>query len=117
MSSKPNTTQTGLKDRRITIETWSTSQDAGGGQQGTVAGSYQIWANVESKSGQLIKAEGGREWPYNFKMTMRYEKSRPVTVDQTVTYDGQRFNINYVNIVREGMRMECIIGCSTTTKL
>ena len=110
---KQQTDTVGRKDRRVIIETWGTTQDIGGGPQGSVVSSYPLWANVENKDGRIIQGEDQRLWPYNFKIEVRYEKSRPINVAQTVLYDGGRLNINSVSIDREGMRWEVILKCSS----
>jgi SPP1 family predicted phage head-tail adaptor len=116
LRSQNNTSDTGKKNRRITIETWGTSQDAGGGVTGSVISSYQMWANVENRDGRMIEAKDQRMWPYNYKVTVRYENSRPLNASQTILYDGNRLAINSIVIDREGMREENILRCSTISK-
>jgi SPP1 family predicted phage head-tail adaptor len=104
---------TGLKNRRITVETWATVKDTGGGTSGTIVSSYKMWADVESRDGRMIQGENQRMWPYNFKLTVRFEKSRPIYVNQTIVYDGNRMSIQSISINREGMRWEYILRCSS----
>lgn len=104
---------TGRKDRRITIETWTPGQAAGGGPQSSITSSYTMWANIENRDGRLITAENQRQWPYNYKIITRFETSRPITNRQTILYGSVRMAINSVTIDREGMKEENILRCST----
>ncbi len=79
----------GKMNRRITIKTWATTQDAGGGLSPSVSSSYSIWAMVEDRSGSLITAQAQPQWSYDYKITFRYEKTRVVNSNQTIAYDGK----------------------------
>lgn len=104
---------TGRKESIIYIQTKVNGQDAGGGNTVTSVSEYKMWADIENRDGRLITSEGQRQWPYNYKITVRYETSRPITTKQTVRYEGVILAINSVTRVREGMRWENILRCST----
>ena len=106
----------GEMNRRITINSWTSSKDAGGGISPVPNGSYTIWAKVEDRSGTFINAQMQQQWNYDYKITFRYEISRPVTSNQTINYDGKNLTINSISFENEGNRKYVIARCSVTTK-
>ena len=101
-------------NRRITLTSWGSTKDAGGGPVATLNTSYQIWAKVEARSGMPFTGEQQQVWNYDYKVTFRYEKSRVVTSNFTIDYDGKRLSIKSISYVDEGNRKYCICKCSAT---
>lgn len=99
-------------NRRVTLKSWGTAQDEGGGLEPAETASYTIWAKVEDKSGQPYTGEGQRTWNYDYKITFRYEKSRPVSESMTVDYASKRLTINSISYSNEGKKEEVILKCS-----
>lgn len=103
----------GELNRRITVKSWSATQDAGGGLSPLMVRSYSIWAKVEARNGQPFTSEEQQVWNYDYKITFRYEKSRIVGSNFTVDYDSKRMRINSISFSDEGNRKLCIARCST----
>lgn len=106
----------GEMNRRITIKSWLSTKDAGGGVSAVEAGSYSIWAKVEDRSGIQVTSQNQMQWNYDYKITFRYEVSRPVSSNQTIVYDGKSLTIKSTSFKDEGNRKFVIARCSVTTK-
>jgi SPP1 family predicted phage head-tail adaptor len=106
----------GASNRRITIQTWGSTKKPAGGTTRAVTSSYTIWAQVEDRHGRQMGIEGGQLWSYDYKITMRYEKSRPVISTQTILYDSKELAINDLSFQGEGNRKMVIARCSAITK-
>lgn len=103
----------GRKDRRISIQTFGPSQGPGGGTQGAVTFEYEMWADIEERDGSSFKDQSQRQTSYNYLVKVRFERTRPITTKQFVVYENKRLAINSVTRVREGMRWENHLRCST----
>lgn len=104
----------GKLNRRVTLKSWSSTQDEAGGVIPLITSTYVIWANVEDRTGHIMQGEQQRQWSYDYKVTFRYEKSRVVTSGMTIDYDSKRLAINSLSYENEGQRRYCIARCSTT---
>lgn len=104
----------GELNRRITIRSWGSTQDPGGGPIALLLVTYTIWAKVEVRSGQMYSGEQQAIWTYDYKITFRYEKSRLPASNFTIDYDGKRLVINAISFINEGNRKYVIARCSTT---
>ncbi len=82
---------TGEMNRRITLNRpAATTQDEGGGIVVGVLSSYNIWAKVETRNGSIITGQNQQQWQYDYKITFRYERSRPVASNSTIDYDSKK---------------------------
>ena len=99
-------------NRRITIKSYTTTQDAGGGSTSTESASYSMWAKVEDRTGQWIDGQGQLLWKYDYKITVRHELSRIIKSNMIVQYDGKKLLINSVAPNSEGIRKYDILRCS-----
>jgi SPP1 family predicted phage head-tail adaptor len=104
----------GELDRRINFKSWGATQDPGGGAIPIILLTYNIWAKVEARSGQMYTGEQQSVWNYDYKITFRFEKSRVVASNYTIDYDGKRLSINSVSFIEEGNRKFVIVKCTTT---
>lgn len=102
----------GQLNRRVTIKSWISSQDDSGGLISTQGTSYDIWARVEDRSGRTYLSQQQEQWSYDYKITFRYEVSRPVTSNMTIDYDSKRLVIRSLSFESEGGRRFCIARCS-----
>lgn len=101
-------------NRRIQLKAWGSEQDDIGAPRKTLLNYYGIWAQVEDRSGHLYLGQEQTTWNYDYKITFRYEKTRPVASNMTIDYDGKRLAINSVSYQNEGNRRYTIVRCSTT---
>lgn len=106
----------GELNRRVTIKSWTTTQDAGGGSTAVESGSYSLWAKVEDRSGAKNNGQGQTVWNYDYRITVRYETSRVILSNMTVDYDGKRLAINEVSFDSEGSKRFVVLRCTTITK-
>ncbi len=104
----------GELNSRITIKTWGSDQDEIGAPVKVLAASYNMWAKVESRSGHLYVGQEQPLWNYDYKITFRYERSRPVASNSTIDYDNKRLAINSVSFENEGKRFWTVVRCATT---
>lgn len=104
----------GELNTRVTIKTWSSQQDETGAPAKVAATSYSMWAKVESRNGNLYSGQDQQLWNYDYKVTFRYEKSRPIPSNATIDYDNKRLAINSISYEDEGKRFWAVARCSTT---
>jgi len=103
----------GEMNRRVTVKSWTSLQDTGGGSSAIQVLSYPIWAKVETRNGQPFISEEQQVWNYDYKITFRYERSRKVGSNFTIDYDDKRLRINSISFEDEGARKYCSCRCST----
>jgi SPP1 family predicted phage head-tail adaptor len=104
----------GELNRRITIKTSTYDQDAGGGISADETGSHIFWAKVEERNGFPISGNEQQVWNYDYRITVRYEKSRVIKSNQTIDFDGKTLSVNSVSFEKEGKRWYTILRCATT---
>lgn len=104
-------------NRRITLQSWTTTQDEAGGSAAVIDQSYTIWAKVEDRSGRTFGGEQQEQWSYDYKVTFRYEKSRKVNSNMTILYDGKKLLIRSLSYADEGQRKFCVARCSATDNM
>lgn len=98
---------------RITLKSWGSYQDEGGGPVPLLLNSYTIWAKVKARNGQLYTGEQQAIWPYDYEVSCRYEKTRVIASNFTVDFDGKRLAINSVSFKNEGNRKDTVLACRT----
>lgn len=102
---------------KITIRRWGSSQDDGGGITAVMLYNYDLRAQVENRSGSIQRGNSQDQWQYDYKITFRLEKSRPVRSDYTIDYDNKRLKINSLSIEDEGASKYYVARCSTIEEL
>jgi len=105
----------GEMNRKITLKSYTTSKDAGGGVSAVVDQFYSIWAKVEARSGSLYTGQEQALWNYDYKVTFRYEKTRVVKSNFIIEYDSKVLQIKSISYLDEGNRKYCVCRCSATT--
>lgn len=106
-------TEIGELNRRITLKSWTSTQDEGGGSSAVNVASYIIWAKVEARNGTPFINEEQQVWNYDYRVTFRYERSRVPQSNFTIDYDSKRLKINSVSFEQEGVRKWCVARCNT----
>lgn len=101
-------------NRRVVIHRWGSAKDDAGGVEKVEIGSWTKWAKVEQRSGMTITAENQTQFRYDYKVTLRYESSRPTVANYTLTYDNLNMMIHSVAIDSEGNRRFEVLRCSVT---
>jgi len=98
---------------RITFERYGapTQSATGGLIQGSLAALWVKWSKVEDRSGSL-STDKGREWNYDYKVTVRYQPSKVEQSGDLVIYGGNRMVIRSVEFKGEGRKRLVIIRCS-----
>ena len=104
----------GQLNRRVTLKSYGSTQDEAGGLVPVTTASYSIWAKVEDRNGREFTNQQQEQWSYDYKVTFRYEKSRPVKSNMTIDYDGKRLKINSLSFSNEGNRKYCVARCSAS---
>lgn len=107
----------GKLNTRITIKNSGfTIDEAGGPSDLNNDEGYELWAKVDARDGRLMTNEKQVQWSYNYKVTFRYERSRIVTSDMVISYDGKDLKINSISYENEGKRKFVVARCSVTRK-
>jgi SPP1 family predicted phage head-tail adaptor len=86
--------RTGALNRRITIQTRSTSQDSWGQQVTTWTDAISCWAQVEPLEGRELQMAMAINVSISHRITILYRSS--VTAAQRVVYQGRILNITAV---------------------
>jgi SPP1 family predicted phage head-tail adaptor len=97
---------------RVTVQTLTSTIDAGGGVSRAVASSFDLWARVENKTGQANFIEGQRQAEYDYKITVRQYSSNPITTANRLLYNGLKLIPNSVQIIDENRQSFYVLRCS-----
>lgn len=87
------------------------SQTAGGGNVKGSPTTWTKWAAIENRNGTLNQGNG-KEWAYDYKITLRYEPSRPTLSNDLVTHEGKKMIIRSVQRLDEGAKKYEVLRCS-----
>lgn len=109
----------GKLNSKVSINIWGLNGgiDAYGATEPTILDTYEKWANVQDKRGSSTQNNDQQQWNYDYKITMRYEKSRPTKSNYTLVYDNNKLQINSVQIIEEGSKRFEVLKCSVTEVL
>jgi SPP1 family predicted phage head-tail adaptor len=97
---------------RVTIKVIGNSTDAGGGVSKSVSSSWEQWAKVEDRTGQVQFNNGQQQVSYDYKVTIRYYASKTVSTGNVITYNGKDMMINSVQRVNENNLNWLVLRCS-----
>lgn len=88
-----------------------TQSEGGGLIQGSALPAIERFAKVENRSGNVSK-EAGRQWNYDYKITVRSYPSDNYDSTGFVTFEGNRLSINSIEYENEGKKRFAILRCS-----
>lgn len=100
-------------NRKITLKSWTATQDEGGGSSAVNLASYIVWAKIDQRFGTPFTSEEQQVWNYDYKITFRYERSRIPKSNFTIDYDSKRLRINSISYENEGNRAYSVARCTT----
>lgn len=100
-----------LNRRVIVIVTGSTVNEMGGPVAVDID-SWEKWAQVENRTGSNSNQYQQQVWQYNYKVIMRYERTRPTQSNYEIQYEGHRMKVESVEIDSEGYKGFEICRCS-----
>jgi SPP1 family predicted phage head-tail adaptor len=90
-------------NRRITINHYTHSQDAAGGDiMQLPPDAHDIWAKVEPTSGNKSLDNAQLSYSKSFRITIRSEQSRPVYNEDEIIYLGDKLTIQSITRQNEG---------------
>lgn len=104
----------GQLDQRVTLQSVSSTTDAGGGRVETWATVATLWANVRPLSGRERLQADQIESPANYRVTIR--RRTDITTDKRIVWKGKNLNIRFdgFNSPREGyMTFDAEMGVET----
>ncbi len=91
----------------------SAQNDQGGNEPGGVEiDRWKKWAHVEDRSGSNSNQYQQQVWEYDYKITMRHERTRPTQSNYEISYGGYRLKINSVSIETEAFQAFEVCRCS-----
>lgn len=99
-------------NRRVTVLVPGATQNDQGGNVAEVLDSWDKWAQVEDRSGSNQFSNQQQVWDYDYKITMRFEVSRPTKSNYEIQYEGYRLKIESLSINTEGYKAYEICRCS-----
>lgn len=104
----------GKLDQRVTLQSVSSTTDAGGGRVETWATVATLWASVRPMSGRERLQADQLESPANYRVTIR--RRTDLTTDKRILWKGKPLNIRFdgFNSAREGyMTFDAEMGVET----
>lgn len=105
-------------NRRVTIiSEGDPVKDQYGGLTNTDGISWSMWAQVENRTGFPVTAEQQMVYNYDYKITVRFEKTRLIKSNYTVEYEGEKLSIKEIQIKDEGSNRFRILRCQKTDGL
>lgn len=101
-------------NRRVTVNKYTFSQNADGGNDKDLDESYELWAKVELLNGN--RAFEGLQITFReaYKITTRYEISRRINLDDEIIYEDQKLIIHSIKEDSEGNKKFNIITAYST---
>lgn len=99
-------------NRRITVIVWGTTQNAIGSPVAAIAAAWDMWAQVEDRSGSNFAPYQQSVWQYDYKITVRCEETRVIGSNYTIDYNNKRLKINSVSFVEEAYQMYTVLRCT-----
>lgn len=101
----------GAMRNKITFSVWTNTKDAGGGLVPSVSSTFEVWANIEARSGFMQTGNDQRQWPYDYKITVRFDTR--VNEKLTISHSGKDLQIGSMQIQEEGKNKFLVLRCST----
>lgn len=99
-------------NRRVTVERYENTQDEYGGVTSVVAESWEKWAQVDVRSGNVTQEVNQVMWSYSTKIIMRRFSSRPMKSNYCIVYEGDRYRVDSVAIENEGFKHFEVCRCT-----
>lgn len=87
---------------RVQVQPYSVAQDENGDIDAVMGDAYSKWAKVEQNNGNLLITNGMTDFDESYRITMRYEDSRPTTVSSLINYKSKTLKIYNVERQVEG---------------
>jgi head-tail adaptor len=104
----------GELNTRITIRSFSAAQDDNGDVVLTEADNWQKSAKIEQNNGDLLIASGMMNFNESYKITLRYEQSRPTKANYKIEYKDKVLKIYNVRTIDEGKAVWEVITAYTS---
>lgn len=99
-------------NRRITLRGWGSLQNEIGSPVAVEVAAWEQWAQVEDRSGFPVNQFQQELWQYDYKITVRHERTRRIGSNYTIDYDGKRLAINSVSLKSEAFRQYDVLRCT-----
>ncbi len=100
-------------NRRVTvIIPGRTVSDQGGNENATPIDTWEKWAHIDNRTGSNAFTNQQQTWQYDYKVIMRFERTRPTQSNYEIQYDGYRMKVESVSIDSEGYKGYEICRCS-----
>lgn len=78
---------------------------------------YKKWAHVENRTGSNSFPYGQQVWQYDYKIMMRFERTRPTKSNFMIEYAGKQLKIESLSIDSEGYKDEEVCRCSVVDEV
>ena len=103
---------TGKMNRRPIFynETWT--QDAGGGPSNTETSRWQVWAEIQDRTGNMYAAQATELQRYDYRVKVRFDGR--FTSQTKMIYEGQVCKCEQMQIVSEGYKNYLVLRYSKT---
>lgn len=99
-------------NRRVRVRAVSAVQNDQGGNVLVDTNNWPKWAQVEDRSGNTSFPYQQQVWVYDYKITMRYEESRPTKSNYQLLYESQVLEIKSITIVKENFKQYEVCRCA-----
>lgn len=73
---------------------------------------WKKWASIQDRSGSNRFTNQQQVWDYDYKVMMRFERTRPTKSNYMIEYEGYRLKIENLSLDSEGYKDEEVCRCS-----
>lgn len=94
----------------VVIGSWQKNDQ--GGLEWVEIDRWKKWAAVEDRSGSNQFNNQQQVWTYDYKVMMRFERTRPTKSNYWIEYEGWRLKIESLSLDSEGYKDEEVCRCS-----
>lgn len=95
------------------VEIASAQNDQGGNIPGGIeVARWKKWAAIQDRSGSNQFTNQQQVWDYDYKIMMRFERTRPTKSNYMIEYEGHRLKIESLSLDSEGYKDEEVCRCS-----
>lgn len=99
-------------NRRVQVVIIGPVQNDQGGNGPGEIDRYDKWAQIENRTGFTSFSNQQQIWPYDYKIVMRHERTRPTQSNYYIEYEGHLMKINSLSVDSEGYKGYEVCRCS-----
>lgn len=99
-------------NRKVWVVVMSWVKNDQGGLDAVEVERWEKWAEVENRTGSNNFQNQQQTWSYDYKVKMRFERTRPTKSNYEIEYENYRLKVESLSLDSEGYKDEEICRCS-----